>query len=119
MPFEKFENRYARLGVKLLRVGLTRQGMFSLNKIAFSLLGQPTHVVYLFDQDSRTVGIRVSPPDVPNAYKTRQIGYSTTYHLSAVALCKKHGIDYKAGPFRFCPKPELQDGMLVFELGEV
>lgn len=70
MPFEVFTKRMAPLGKKP-SVTIQKRGLFSINRAAHALLGEPKTVELLFDRQDHVVGMRAVDEDAPHAYVLR------------------------------------------------
>lgn len=70
MGFEVFEKSSAPLA-KVPTVTIQSRGLFSLNRSAYALIGNPEAVEFLWDPERRVVGLRPSPVESPNAYPAR------------------------------------------------
>lgn len=68
--FEVFTKRMAPLGKKPA-VTIQKRGLFSMNRAAHALMGEPKAVELLYDRDERIVGIRQVDEDAPHAYVIR------------------------------------------------
>ncbi len=56
------------------RVRINKKGTLAFNERAIDLLGRPEHVEFLFDADSRTLGIRGASKTVYHAYAVQCAG---------------------------------------------
>ncbi len=85
-----------------------------LSRNAYEALGQPTHVVMLWEGETDTVGIRPVPPQTVNAFELYYSGRSGAYRFHAMRFLLKHDIrlDYTV---RF-PTAAIEDGVLLLEL---
>lgn len=96
MPFEVFDKRNAPLA-KSPSVTIQKRGIFSINRAAHSLIGEPETVELLFDKENQTIGLRPSGTS-PHAYAVRSQGGSSKRGsgqviLSATAFTQYYGID--------------------------
>ncbi len=77
-------------------VSIQKKGIFSLNRGARALLGdpeEPLHVRLRFDRTRQVIGIAIADPDAPNAYPVRaQRSHGATWIIAGTAFCKKFGI---------------------------
>lgn len=112
MPFEVFDKRMAPLA-KAPSVTIQRRGIFSFNKAAHKLIGEPATVELLYDADRQVIALRASAE--AHAYNLRSQSARDTGQviLSATAFTQYYGIDTSVSR-RF--KPYEQDGMLCIEL---
>lgn len=110
MTFEVFDRTQWRQTGELKRyVRVQRNGdSLYLGAAAKDLLGSPGHVALLFDQAKRRAALKPTLSTNPNASKLgrgRQIGARTFI---------RH---YRIRPNTVCPA-RLEDGLLVFDVGE-
>lgn len=113
MGFEVFDKRMAPLA-KAPSVTIQKRGIFSINKAAHKLIGEPASVELLFDKDNQVVALRES--DQPHAYTVRpQSARKDTGQviMSATAFTQFYDIDTTISR-RY--KPYEQDGMLCIDL---
>ncbi|QSE72241.1 MULTISPECIES: hypothetical protein [Rhodococcus] len=113
MAFEVFDKRMAPLA-KAPSVTIQKRGIFSINKAAHKLIGEPSTVELLFDRENQIVALRES--DQPHAYAIRpQSARKDTGQviMSATAFTQFYEIDTSISR-RY--KPYEQDGMLCIDL---
>lgn len=113
MGFEVFDKRMAPLA-KAPSVTIQKRGIFSINKAAHKLIGEPATVELLFDKDNQIVALRES--DLPHAYAIRpqsQRRDTGQVILSATAFTQFYEIDTSISR-RY--KPYERDGMLCIDL---
>lgn len=95
MPdFEVFTKRLVPLK-KTPLVTIQKRGTISLNKSAYSALGEPEAVELLYDRDERIVGLRAAESSLEHAYPVRSATGrgSGPYIISAIAFTKFYDID--------------------------
>lgn len=68
MPFEVFDKRMAPLA-KAPSVTIQKRGIFSINKAAHKLIGEPETLELLYDRDEQVIALRSS--SAAHAYKLR------------------------------------------------
>lgn len=112
MPFEVFDKRMAPLA-KAPSVTIQKRGIFSINKAAHKLIGEPDTVELLFDKDEQVIALR--PSSEAHAYKVRPQSDRDTGQviLAATAFTQYFGIDTSVSR-RWTPYE--QDGMLCIDL---
>ena len=114
--FKEFVNKGRQAQAKKPRVGLTRQGIFTLNAAALALLGKPEYIVYLFDPEARVIGLRPASANEAGAYKVtttmRNRGRYPYYTICAVAFCNRYNIEH-GKPRHFTP--EMVDGVMTLK----
>lgn len=96
-----------------LDVGLQSAGVFSITKADMDALGEPSHVVLLFDEDERLVGLRPAGADTPHAYPVRKASSTRTYLVSAASFCRRYGLLGQRARF----KARMYDNVLGFHVG--
>lgn len=91
MPhFEEFARENARGNADEPMFTLQARGLLSLNHAAYRALGQPDHVVLLYDADEQIVALRGIGKAHPNAYRVREQGGS--YLVGAQGFISFYGI---------------------------
>lgn len=113
MGFEVFDKRMAPLA-KAPSVTIQKRGIFSINRAAHKLIGEPTTVELLFDKDNQVVALR--PSTEAHAYAIRpQSSRADTGQvvMSATAFTQYYDIDTSVSR-RY--KPYEKDGMLCIDL---
>lgn len=113
MAFEVFDKRLAPLA-KAPSITIQKRGIFSINKAAHKLIGEPQTVELLFDKENQIVALR--PSKDAHAYAIRpQSSRADTGQvvMSATAFTQYYDIDTTVSR-RF--KPFEQDGMLCIDL---
>ena len=85
-----------------------------LSRNAYEALGQPTHVVMLFEEETSTIGIRPVPPRTLNAFQLYDSGRSGAYRFHALRFVQKHDIRLDQ-TVRF-PTATIENGVLILEL---
>ncbi len=95
MPdFEVFTRRLVPLK-KTPLVTIQKRGTITLNKSAYSALGEPDAVELLYDRDERIVGLRPVEASLEHAYPVRPTisRGSGSYVISALAFTAFYDID--------------------------
>lgn len=112
MAFEVFDKRLAPLA-KAPSITIQKRGIFSLNKAAHKLIGEPQTVELLFDKEKQIIALR--PSNDAHAYTIRPQSSRDTGQvvMSATAFTQYYDIDTTISR-RF--KPFEQDGMLCIDL---
>ncbi len=94
MPkFEVFDPR-ATPRVKEPFVTLQRKGVFSLNRAANALLGEPTSVELLYDTQARIVGFRPVDSDAPTAYAVQTVESGSSFLVAGTRFLAHYDIDH-------------------------
>jgi hypothetical protein len=113
MPFELYKPSHVRVS-KGPRIGLSRRGYFSLNKVAYEMLGQPKRVLLFYDAEDGLVGLKPAEEGTPYSYKAVRQGTSQSYILAATSFLDHYGIPYGDRALHFTPRKE--GDLLIFEL---
>lgn len=112
MAFEVFDKRQAPLA-KAPAVTIQKRGLMSLNRAAFSLIGNPSTVELLYDRESDVVGIRPAADNVPHAYSVRLGKDTGPVMVAGTAFCQFYRIDTTTSR-RWTPT--VADGVLCVDL---
>lgn len=112
MPFEVFDKRMAPLA-KAPSVTIQKRGIFSINKAAHRLIGEPDSVELLYDKEEQIIALR--PSEDAHAYSIRSQSVRDTGQvvLSATAFTQYFGIDTTVSR-RWTPY--AANGMLCIDL---
>lgn len=113
--FETFTGRATPASRKVPRIAIQKKGNMSLNKAAFEALKSPDAVFLMFDKESKAVGIKPANPEERYTYPVRKQKGSESYMIGARAFCAHYEIE-TSHTTAFAP--ELEDGILVFELNK-
>ena len=113
MAFEVFDKRKAPLA-KSPSVTIQKRGIFSLNKAAHKLIGEPETVELLFDRENLVIGLRASEVS-GHAYAIRPQTARDNGQviLSATAFTQYYDIDTTVSR-RW--EPYEKDGILCIDL---
>lgn len=113
MSFEVFDKRLAPLA-KAPSVTIQKRGIFSINKAAHKLIGEPVSVELLFDKENDIVALRPSTEAHAYAFRPQSSRADTgQVVMSATAFTQYYEIDTSISR-RY--KPYEQDGMLCIDL---
>lgn len=113
MGFEVFDKRAAGLS-KHPRVTIQRQGMFSFNKAAYALMGEPESLELLYDRENERVAFRPVESGRARSFPVRSQGKtSQTLMVAGRAFTQHYQIDTSQA--RRYPV-EMQGDMLVLDL---
>lgn len=112
MGFEVFDKRMAPLA-KAPSITIQKKGIFSINRAAHRLIGEPETVELLFDREAKVIALK--PSEESHAYAIRPQTASGTGQviLSASAFTQYYDVDTEISR-RY--KPFEQDGMLCIDL---
>lgn len=70
MAFEVFKKSSAPIP-SVPSITIQKRGLISLNRAAFTLIGSPEAIEFLWDSDNQVIGLRAAPLESPDAYPTR------------------------------------------------
>lgn len=112
MGFEVFDKRMAPLA-KAPSVTIQKRGIFSINKAAHKLIGEPESVELLFDKDAQIIAMRRSNESHAYVIRPQTAREAGQVILSATAFTQYFDIDTNVSR-RF--KPYVQDEMLCIDL---
>jgi len=96
---------------------ISPRGDFVVNLKTYIRMNEPEAVILLYDSDTRTIGVRPSRLDVPNAIlvHTRHARYNRVFR--SLKFLRKHGIEIEQ-TIQF-PTAEIDtDGVLILNLKE-
>jgi hypothetical protein len=120
MPkFEEFSREDSREGRGDPMFTLQARGLISLNRAAFTALGEPDAVTLLYDQDEAIVAMRKASKAHPNSYMVRKLqsqswlvgaqGFTAHYGIATERARRFAGHDYGEGRWGFA----LTEGIAV------
>ena len=95
---------------------LGKGGSLRLTPAAVELIGNPGHVVLLFDRRGRRVGIRVANNEIRHAFPLKRYGGGTMWNVSFGGFLKWADISYEQR--RDFAVQRLDEETLVIELGD-
>jgi len=95
-------------------VSIQKGGIFSLNYKAFSLLGKPSEVVFLYDKDCKVVGIQAAQAGEDYSHRVRRQQKSRGKLISAKGFLDFVGLDYQSERIRV--KPVFRNNVLRLDL---
>lgn len=112
MAFEVFTPQ-ATTAAGQAYVSIQRNGIISLNRSAYALLGEPAAVELLFDREHQRVGLRAADPSLGHAPRVRPSRSSVV--VSAARFTHHYDIDTTVG--RRWPAA-MEDDVLVFDVSQ-
>jgi len=116
--WDEFKDTAARRFPDRLYATINPRGDFVINRKTFIAMNEPQAVVLLYDKSTRTIGVKRSRLDVPNAIlvHTRHSRYNRVFRSKK--FLEKHGIQLKQ-TVQF-PTAEIDtDGVLILNLKEM
>lgn len=112
MAFEVFDKRMAPLA-KAPSITMQRRGIFSINKAAHKLIGEPESVELLFDKEAQVIAMRRSNESHAYVIRKQTARDAGQVILSATAFTQYFDIDTSVSR-RF--KPYVDADMLCIDL---
>lgn len=115
--WDEFKDTAPRRRPDQLYATISQRGDFVVNLKTYIRMNEPEAVVLLYDRDTRTIGVRPSRVDVPNAIlvHTRHSRYNRVFRSKKFLV--KHAIELKS-TIQF-PTAEIDtDGVLILNLKE-
>lgn len=115
--WDEFKETAARRQPDRLYATLNTRGDFVVNLKTYQKMNEPEAVVLLYDRDSRTIGVRPSRIEVPNAIlvHTRHVRYNRVFRSRK--FLEKHGIQLE-WTVQFPTAQIDSEGVLVLNLRE-
>lgn len=104
MPLREFKNVRSKAPQRKPYISVQKKGRVSLNTVALGDLGNPTHVVLLFDPETLEFGVRAAKPEEMHAYKLRKETGGTAASASVLALWSYYDIDADRHAGRYLAK---------------
>ena len=95
-------------------VTLRPRGEIFLNGKAYERLGSPEAAVLLYDENTRTIGVRPADPELPNAFRFVRKGNEGRRKIYACSFCRH----FKLKPEKTLAfhKVKIDDGVLLLDL---
>ncbi|MFN0278703.1 MAG: hypothetical protein ACKVRN_08880 [Pyrinomonadaceae bacterium] len=97
-----------------LHVSMAPKGMVIVSHKAYEALGEPGHIVLLWESETDTIGLRPVPPRTTNAFRLYPSKRAGAYRFHALRFLRKHDIRLEY-TVRF-PTATIEDGVLLLEL---
>ena len=115
--WEEFKETAARRMPEQLYATISPRGDFVINLKTYIRMNEP-EAVLLYDRDTRTIGVKPSRRDVPNAIlvHTRHARYNRVFRSRK--FLAKHGIEIKQ-TIQFATAELDTDGVLILNLREM
>lgn len=92
MAFQEFDKRAATAS-KSPFVTIQRKGIFSMNRAAYALMGEPEAVTLMFDPEEQLVGFKPTLISSPRAFPVRVQQNGNTFVVGGHAFTKHYGLD--------------------------
>jgi hypothetical protein len=104
MPLQEFTHTRKRMPDRELMIGVQKKGRITLNAGSLEALGNPAHVVLLFDPEMLELGVRAANREEPHGYELRKEPASSAKSASVLALWSYYNIDSEAYVGRYVAK---------------
>ncbi len=115
MAFETFTGRSTPASAKIPRVAIQKRGTFSLNHAAFTAMGEPGFIEFMYDSERQLIAIRPVAETVHHAYPVRKQPGSRSYVIAGNAFCAHYGI-LTEFTRAFHPRVNSEKQVLVIDL---
>lgn len=115
--FETFTKRMSSTGKKPF-VTIQKRGLLSINKAAYTAMGEPAAVELLFNPKERVIAVRPVAEEVNHAYPVRPLGGggasdASSYLIGATAFTQYYEIPTEVSIRR---EVEIRDKVLFLDL---
>lgn len=107
--FKPFKGRYRPADKTLPRATIRRDGRLGFNQAAYILLGEPSHIIFWFDEETKTIALEPSVGNKLYAFPVACHPKYPSYYVSCRLFLRDIGIQYKRGPSIF--KPTIEQGL--------
>ena len=112
--FQRFRRAYVT-GEDEPMVAIHTRGLVAMNDAAWEAISRPPAVVFLYNEDEKTIGLEPAEEKSVDAYRVRK-GSSRNHVVEARAFLKHFGIPDEARGRRYPAREE--NGILVFSLDQ-
>lgn len=96
------------------RTSINPEGAITFDLDTFKQMGEPLAVLLLFEESTRTIGLKPSDPDVKNAVIVRARHKVSNKVVRSKPFLEKNGVHLE-GTIRI-PYPRVEDGVLILDL---
>ena len=112
--WKEFKETAARKIPDAARVSLGEHGTITFDLETYRRLGEPEAFVLLFEESTRSIGLRPAHADTPHAVIVRARHPNSNRCVVSMPFMRRHNID-TSKTLRF-PFPPIDDGVLVLRL---
>ncbi|MBM3319704.1 MAG: hypothetical protein FJY73_03395 [Candidatus Eisenbacteria bacterium] len=117
MPYEEFVKQRRRWGNREPQITISKRGNIGINTVCDrTYLKEFDYVVYYYDRDKTTIGIKPMKEELPNAYRIKRYKNGSIVMLSAVAFLDHYQIPREKTRSYPCTWNEKK-GMIEVEVG--
>ncbi|HTH51636.1 MAG TPA: hypothetical protein VL501_06870 [Pyrinomonadaceae bacterium] len=96
------------------RASINYTGEITFDLATFKQLGEPRAMVLLYEESTRTIGLKPADPSAQNAVLVRARHKKSNRVVRSIPFLKRNKIEIE-GYMRF-PYPHIEDGVLVLDL---
>ena len=112
--WKEFKGVAARVLPGEIRSSINPKGEITFDIETFRRMGEPQAMFLLYEESTRTIGLKAAHPDAANAVLVRVRHAKTNRVVRSAPFLKENGIEI-ANTLRF-PYPALEDNILVLDL---
>ena len=112
--WKEFKGVAARVLPGEIRSSINPTGEITFDIETFRRMGEPQAMFLLYEESTRTIGLKPAHPDLPNAVLVRVRHAKTNRVVRSAPFLNANGIEI-ATTLRF-PYPALEDNILVLDL---
>ncbi len=119
MNWEEFEQGPEKNPAEIIHATLNTRGNIFLNRRAIEAIGEPDHVVLMYDRRRSTIGIKSAPSSRQNAYRVKRKEKRNSGRLIYCAnFCRFHQIRPDT-TLAFTAAEVDKQGILILSMHEV
>jgi hypothetical protein len=112
--WREFKGVAARRIPDAIRSSINPSGEITFDLDAFRQMGEPQAMFLLYEQSTRTIGLKPAHPDTPNAVLVRVRHARSNRVVRSQAFLRENGIEVNR-TLRF-PYPFIEQGVLILDL---
>lgn len=113
--WKEFNTTAVGQGRDKIRATINRKGRIYLNRRAATALGEPDHVVLMYDSYHQTIGVRALREEGPNAFRARRDERAGGIILYTSNFCREFGIKPKS-TLAFVRAEVDSEGVLILSI---
>ncbi len=112
--WKEFKGVAARVLPEEIRSSINPTGEITFDIATYRRMGEPQAMVLLYENSTRTIGLKPASPDTPNAVLVRVRHAKSNRVIRSAPFLHENGIEIET-TLRF-PFPTLEDNVLVLDL---
>lgn len=112
--WKEFDEPAPRITPEAARASINSEGEITFDLDTFRRIGEPQAMVLLYEESTRTIGLKPSGPDAANAVLVRARHRRSNRVVRSIPFLRRNGIEIE-GARRF-PYPRIEDGVLILDL---